>query len=50
MSSLIDTHCSILDTGQIMDDLIPICRQEGGVYVWNTKYANCDMRCGMCDI
>jgi hypothetical protein len=28
----------VLDAGEILDDLIPMCRQDGGVFIGNAGY------------
>jgi hypothetical protein len=33
-----DVGCEIRDTGQIMDDLIPVCRQDGGVLIGDVGF------------
>jgi hypothetical protein len=33
---ILDARFLILDTGQIMDDLIPMSRLEGGILIGNT--------------
>jgi hypothetical protein len=46
---MLDPGSWILDADEILDDFIPICRQEGGVSFGNTRYWIPDVGCGMRD-